>query len=228
MNSQSREAATHPDPVLTKISQPSQTTAAQNINSWAFTEEERARIRIELFLRDFDRQINAELGIMGARWQIWTGAVTLVSLLSIIAAPIPEGYAVVVAPWLLAYTAQYAGSGEEVLKIIRKYFRFAAEQVGYVDISYEAFYDSFTRASHGGGREGLRNTLALCQGTITALMMIRLWQDLFALLQSLHAPAFLLIVGIVATVIITVIEGQAMRKTWRWLREPPKLPRKSV
>jgi hypothetical protein len=229
MNSQQREAAPSPEkePTIPQFGQV-QATVAQNINTWEFTEEEKARIRVELFLRDIDRQANAELGIMNTRWQIWTGAVTLVSLLSVIAAPAPESYVVSVAPWLLAFTAQYAGSGEGALKIIRKFFRFAAGCVGYTNISYEEFYDSFIRTDHGGGREGLRNTLVLCQGTITALMTMRLWQDLFALLIPLHGLLFLLlVVGIIGTVIIITIEGQAMRKTWWWLREPPKPQLKS-
>jgi hypothetical protein len=189
--------------------------------TWEFTEEEKSRIRIEMFLRDIDRQTNTELGIMGIRWQIWTGAVTLVSLLSVIAAPAPEGYAVGIAPWLLAYTAQYAGSGEGALKIIRKFFHFAAEQVGYTGISYEAFYDSFVRPDHGGGRQGLRSTLLLCQSTIAMLIIMRWWQDLFAFLPSRCGLLPTLAAGTIGTLIIAIVEGCAMCKTWWWLREPP-------
>jgi hypothetical protein len=40
--------------------QPSQVHAmlARNVNTWEFTEEEKARIRVELFLRDIDRLAN--------------------------------------------------------------------------------------------------------------------------------------------------------------------------
>lgn len=173
------------------------------------SEEEKNRVKAELALREYDLLRGQERDLMNNRFQIWAGAITLVSLLSLVAAPGIPGYAIAIGPFLLAFMGRYAGGCESSLRVIRSYLRVFEKRYGYM--GYEHYYDSLVITRHGGGRLGLRDTLLLNEAAITIILAVRVWAD--------HWPV---VAMIIAMIVAVSIGAGAARATWIWLGEPAK------
>jgi hypothetical protein len=167
-------------------------------------EAEAAEIRRELALREYDQLRGQERDIMQSRFQVWAGAITLLSLLSVV-----PGYAIAIGPLIVAAMACYVRGGETTLRTIRPYLREFEARYQYQ--GYERYYDCLEIKSHGSSAKAVRDTLLLCELLMAAIVALRLWEG--------RPPLVEIVLVSTLTILIT---GVALRATWVWMKTPPK------